>query len=81
MPKEISLVALAAEIERLKELISTPRLHRSDVMLRYGISEPTLHRWMRLGRLPRPRRVTGPIWSLADLEAAERAGRVPEPAG
>lgn len=76
MPKEISLAALAVEIERLKELISTPRLHRSDVMIRYGISEPTLHRWVKRGRLPRPRRVTGPIWSLADLEAGEKAGQI-----
>lgn len=80
MPKQTTLAALAAEINRIKKLISSPRLHRKDLMLRYGISEATLHRWLRRHVLPRPRRLTVPLWSLEDLEAAEKAGQLPDPA-
>lgn len=60
--------------------MEAPRLHRKDLMLRYGISEATLHRWIRRGLLPAPVRFTGPLWRLVDLEAAELSGRLPRPA-
>ena len=33
----------------------------------------------RLVKLPPPIRISGPVWRLADLEAAEKAGRLPRP--
>jgi predicted DNA-binding transcriptional regulator AlpA len=76
----LTLRRLAAELARLQELIiSTPRLHRKELMLRYGCSESTLHRWIRKNLLPAPVRFTGPLWRLADLEAAEASGQLPRP--
>lgn len=75
-----TLSRLAAQLARLQELITnTPRLHRKELMLRYGCSESTLHRWIRKNLLPRPIRFTGPLWNLADLEAAEASGQLPRP--
>ena len=75
-----SLRDLAEQVSQLRQLITnSPRLHRKDVMLRYGFSEATLHRWMRKGLLPEPIRICGPLWRLVDLEAAEAAGRLPRP--
>jgi predicted DNA-binding transcriptional regulator AlpA len=65
----------------MSEVLNNPEassvlLHRKDVMVRYSFSASTLHRWLRKGLLPPPIRFTGPLWRLADLEAAERAGQV-----
>lgn len=80
MAGTISIEALAAKLETLEDLVlNAPRLHRKNVMVRYGFSESTLHRWMREGRLPDPIRISGPMWRLADLEAAEKAGQLPRP--
>jgi predicted DNA-binding transcriptional regulator AlpA len=81
------LEGISAQLEGLKKLLAKepvsdrnlPRLHRKDLMQRYGISEPTLHRWIRKGLLPEPVRFSGPLWTLADLEAREMAGRLPRP--
>lgn len=86
--RNTTLEEVAAEIAWLRsevvylreEIANTPRLHRKDVMARYGISKSTLHRWLKLpGRLPRPVRFGGPLWRLADLEKAEAAGLLPRP--
>jgi len=60
-------------------LANTPRLHRKDVLLRYGISKSTLHRRLAKGEFPEPVRIMGPLWRLADLEAAEAAGALQRP--
>ncbi|MGO8839483.1 MAG: helix-turn-helix transcriptional regulator [Limisphaerales bacterium] len=71
---------LVEAVQRLQELVlSRPRLHRKDLMTRYGISEATLHRLLRRHKLPRPVRFSGPLWRLEDLEAAEKAGQLPCP--
>lgn len=73
-------VAGCKPLQRLQELVlKVPRLHRKDLMVRYGLSEATLHRWLRGHKLPRPIRFTGPLWRLEDLEAAEKAGQLPCP--
>jgi predicted DNA-binding transcriptional regulator AlpA len=85
-----SVEGLAAEIDglfdmhrelrqELDSLKNTPRLHRKDLCRRYGVSLPTIHRWMRRGLLPRPVQFSGPLWPLADILAAEAAGRLPCP--
>jgi len=80
MAGTINLDTLAVEVATLKELVlNAPRLHRKDLLVRYGIAESTLHRWLRRGWLPEPIRIAGPVWRLADLEAAERAGQLPRP--
>ena len=77
---ETLLKELAAAVAELRELIANrPRLHRKDVMRRYGFSESTLHRRLRKCWFPAPRRFGGPLWRLADLEAAERSGTLPRP--
>ena len=74
------LQQLLSGMAELREMIANqPRLHRKDLMVRYGCSEATLHRWMRNERLPAPIRFRGPLWRLGDLEAAEQAGRLPLP--
>ncbi len=57
-----------------------PWLHKKDLCRRYSICTRTLERWLRRKMVPEPRRFTGPLWTLADLEAAERAGLLPAPA-
>ena len=66
---------LAFEVAELRRLVlNVPRLHRKDLQRRYGVSAATITRWLRGQRLPRPRRIVGPLWSLADLEAWELRG-------
>src|SRR5258708_2918135 len=77
-----ALETLAARVDQLEtELRHTARLHRKEVMLRYGITKSTLHRWLQAAQLPPPIRLEGhgPLWRLADLEAAENAGQLPQP--
>jgi predicted DNA-binding transcriptional regulator AlpA len=56
------------------------RLRRKEVAARYGVSLRTLERRLKRGAFPRPSLIAGPVWSVADLEAAEQAGRLPSPA-
>src|SRR5882724_12405561 len=76
-----ALETLAARLDHLEtQFANTPRLHRKEVMQRYALgSASTLHRWLRAGKLPQPVRLGGPLWRLADLEAAENAGQLPQP--
>jgi hypothetical protein len=75
-----SVVSLAKRLEELERtVLNTPRLHRKDLLLRYGISECTLHRWIRKGKLPKSVRISGPLWTIASLELAEKAGQIPPP--
>lgn len=68
------------ELQSLRRIIiNQPRLHRKDVMVRYGWSESTLHRRIRDGRLPPPVMFSRPLWRLGDLEDAEIAGQLPRP--
>jgi len=71
----------AAELQALRRAVfNTPRLHRKDLQVRYGISESTLYRLIRRGKLPRPIRLSGlRLWRLEDLEQAEIAGQIPGP--
>ena len=76
----VQVQTLEARIDRLEQLVNNvARLHRKELMVRYGISEATFHRWVRAGRLPAPIRLGGPLWRLIDLEAYELCGRVPRP--
>ena len=76
----VPLKLLASELMRLRQLIAnTPRLRAKDLQRRYGISESTLYRGIRSGRIPPPIRIPGPLWRLADLELAELTGRLPRP--
>ena len=78
--KPTTFPELVEAVQRLQALVlNTPRLHRKDLMARYGLSEATLHRWLRRHRIPRPIRFSGPLWRLEDLEAAEEAGQLPCP--
>lgn len=86
MPAGLSkptLEELAEELERLREMVlSRARLHTKEVMQRYGISKSTLYRRLASGDFPRPIKWRGPalrFWPVADLEAAEQAGRLPRP--
>jgi len=75
--------ALAEELAGLRELVlSRTRLHVKEVLQRYGIGRTTLYRRLASGDFPKPMKWRGPalrFWSLADLEAAEAAGRLPRP--
>lgn len=81
--RTIAIGDLWQELVKLKDMVghlsNTPRLHPKDIMRRYNISEATLYRWIRKKLLPRPRRITGRLWTLADLEKAERSGQLPCP--
>jgi predicted DNA-binding transcriptional regulator AlpA len=73
---------LAVEVAQLRELLSNaPLLHMADVLRRYGVSRSTVYNWLSNPRspFPRPIRMAGPVWRLADLAAAEQAGQAPRP--
>ena len=70
---------LLETVQRLQRaVLGVPRLHRKDIMARYGWTKSTLDRHRHL--LPKPIRFGGqPLWRLEDLEAAETAGQLPCP--
>jgi predicted DNA-binding transcriptional regulator AlpA len=53
-------------------LETKPLLRRKDVAIHFGITVRTVDRWCRMGKLPRPVFVCGPMWRPADIDAAER---------
>lgn len=62
----------AKERELVEILAGKPLLTRADIMIRYGITKSTLHRWLRDG-FPRPKvKVFGPRWCAADLQRWEK---------
>jgi len=73
---------LQETVQRLQRLVlNVPRLHKKDIQSRYGWSRATLDRKIAGGHFPRPVRFGGqPVWRLEDLEAAEIAGLLPQPA-
>jgi hypothetical protein len=72
-----TLAGLAAEVAKLREAIqNTPRFHRKDLLQRWGICQRTLTNWITARRIPRPIRIAGPLWTLAQVEAAEAGGRL-----
>jgi len=73
------LESLTQSFLALQELKERVWLHRKDLMARYNCSQATLHRRIQQGSLPKSFRFAGPLWSLADLERAEAAGRLPRP--
>ena len=77
----VTLQSITLRLERLENCLgNVARLHRKELMQRYGISECTFHRWVRAGRLPPPAtRICGPLWRITDIEAAELAGQLPCP--
>ncbi|MGB4248548.1 MAG: helix-turn-helix domain-containing protein [Pseudohongiellaceae bacterium] len=48
-------------------------LSDKSVAARYDVSRPTVWRWLKEGKLPRPEKLTNGTtrWKLSDLEAAE----------
>ena len=52
------------------------QLNIREIAKRYDVSEPTVFRWLREGRLPSPTPQPGGRlrWSLTDLEAWEAGG-------
>ena len=75
-----SFCTLSSEVALLRELLANrPWLHRKDLLARYGISQTTLDRRIRSGRIPSAIRFAGPLWRLADLEAAEARTTLPCP--
>jgi predicted DNA-binding transcriptional regulator AlpA len=80
MTQKVTLQSLADQVEALRRaLLNQPRMHVKDVLRRYGFSKATLYRRIQDRRFPRPRRFTGPLWRLEDLEQAEAAGQLHRP--
>lgn len=82
-PEELTQAywTLQGTVQRLQEALGKlRRLHRKDILVRYGWSESTLERRIREGRFPRAVSLGGhPFWRLEDLEAAEIGGQIPRP--
>jgi prophage regulatory protein len=53
----------------------TPYLRDTEAAHRYGISRPTIWRWVKNGKFPKPIKLsTGSTrWRLADLESWENS--------
>ena len=72
--------SIEARLARLEDLLNNvARLHRKEVMQRYGFSSSTFHRLKRAGRLPVPIQLGGQLYRLVDLEAFEQTGQLPRP--
>jgi predicted DNA-binding transcriptional regulator AlpA len=77
IPIQFPMEVLTARLDHLEVVVNnTARLHRKEVMQRYGVCSATFHRWKAKGKLPPPIGC-GPLYRLADLEAYELAGRLP----
>jgi len=47
-------------------------LRAKDIRARYSISDPTLHRWTKSGKLPEPEYMNSQrVWRQSVIEAAE----------
>ena len=48
-------------------------LRAKEIRSRYSISDPTLHRWTKSGKLPTPEYLNGMrVWRQSVIEVAER---------
>ncbi len=47
-------------------------IRAAEVRQRYSISDPTLHRWVKSGKLPKPQYINSQrVWRASVIEAAE----------
>jgi hypothetical protein len=76
--RDLTLESLAAEVASLKRTVSRCYVCAKGIMDRYGWSPRTFYRRRRDPRFPRPHRFPGHLWLLADLQAAEAAGVLPD---
>ena len=50
-----------------------PFLRAKDIRTRYGISDPTLYRWAKSGKIPKPEFINGQrVWRQSIIEVAEQ---------
>lgn len=63
-----------ARLDELLALIANrPCLQRKDLARRYGRDVRTIDRWHADGTLPRAKHFHGPLWTPAEIEAAENS--------
>jgi hypothetical protein len=55
----------------LEVLQGRPLVKRKDLALRYGVSLRTIDNWKASRKLPRPKYINGPMWSLSDIAKFE----------
>lgn len=54
------------------EFLQDRFLRAKDIRHRYTISDPTLHRWVKSGKLPKPQYLNSQrVWKQSAIEAAE----------
>jgi predicted DNA-binding transcriptional regulator AlpA len=76
---ESEVFSLKSELQTVRRSLASLFLCAKAVQARYGFSRATLYRRLADGTIPKAPRYPGHVWRLADLEAAETAGRLPRP--
>jgi len=47
-------------------------LRIAEICHRYGVSVPSVHRWVKSGKFPKPKKISRcSVWNIKDLEAFE----------
>ena len=76
---ESDVLSLKAEFAALKQVVACCYVCAKGVMARYGWSRRTFYRRRAEKSFPQPKSFPGKVWTLAQLEAAEKAGQLPSP--
>jgi len=49
-------------------------LRMPEICQRYGVSVPSVHRWVKSGQFPAPKKISRcSVWNIKDLEAFENS--------
>lgn len=59
----------------LDVIAKTPLYNRKDLARRYGVSLRTIDQWKKIGKLPKPKYIHGPMWApFVILKFEEESG-------
>ena len=73
MPKR-NPESIPSALENFDRLPDSANVRQPTVLALYGISGPTLWRWVKQGKVPKPRKLSErvTVWSVGSLRAALR---------
>jgi hypothetical protein len=74
--KTVAQMPVAQILALLDLLLNRPCLTRKDLAMRYGKDTRTIDRYKADGTLPPPKYFHGPLWTPAQIAAAENAPKL-----
>ena len=76
MPESVHDLSREQLLALIDLLMARPCLTRKDLAMRYGKTLVTIDRYKADGTLPRPKYFHGPLWTPAQITAAEASPRL-----